>query len=83
MADPNRPSDDVTCPLCFGHGSMRKELLVIRSRDREFRDLLTRYWDEAASSHGGGLDNPFESKEEADATHTLHLHSSGAGVPKD
>lgn len=83
MADHTTTSNAVTCPLCMGHGTLPKEQLVARSRDLEFRELLVRYWDDATSGERGGLENPFESREESCAVSTAGLHGSGAGVPKE
>lgn len=83
MADHTRASEIVTCPLCLGHGSLQKENLITRSRDPEFRDLLIRYWDDAVASESGGLENPFESREESCAGSTKGFHSSGSGIPKE
>ncbi len=51
--------DEVLCPLCHGHGSERKERLVVRWRSREFEQQLQKIADEAAFGSTGGLKDPF------------------------
>jgi hypothetical protein len=55
--------NEVSCPLCHGHGRDRKELLVVRWRSREFEQQLQRLADEAAFGSGGGLDVVFDMEE--------------------
>ena len=55
--------NEVTCPLCYGHGVERKERLVVRWRSHEFEEALQQLMDEAAFGTTGGLDSPFETLE--------------------
>ena len=55
--------DEVLCPLCHGHGSERKERLVVRWRSREFERQLQNIADEAAFGSTGGLEDPFIKEE--------------------
>ena len=57
--------DEVLCPLCHGHGSYRKELMVVRWRSREFEQEMQKMCDEAAFGCSGGLEDPFERPEPA------------------
>jgi uncharacterized protein YbaR (Trm112 family) len=75
--------DIVVCPLCQGHGEAPKPLLALRWNDREIQRMLAQYGDEFAAGEHGGMDNPFESKEEATAGSTKKFHSRGDGVPKE
>ncbi len=83
MTHSSKSLDIVVCPLCQGHGEMPKALLASRWNDREIRRILAQYADEYAAGEHGGLDNPFESKEEATAGSTVKFHSRGDGVPKE
>jgi hypothetical protein len=55
--------EEILCPLCYGHGRERKEILVVRWRSREFEQALQNIADEAAFGTAGGLDSPFEIEE--------------------
>jgi hypothetical protein len=57
--------NEVTCPLCYGHGVERKERLVVRWRSHEFDEALQQLMDEAAFGPTSGLDSPFETSEPA------------------
>jgi hypothetical protein len=83
MTQSSKPTDIVVCPLCQGHGEVPKSLLVSRWNDREIRRMLAQYDDEVAAGEHGGMDNPFESREEATAGSTTKFHSRGDGVPKE
>ncbi len=48
-----------------------------------FRRELAQYGDEFTAGEHGGMDNPFESREEATAGSTKQFHSRGDGVPKE
>lgn len=83
MTHSSKPMDIVVCPLCMGHGEMPKALLSSRWSDREVQRTLAQYGDESAAGERGGMDNPFESREEATAGSTNRFHSRGDGVPKE
>ncbi|HUI83588.1 MAG TPA: hypothetical protein VL240_05155 [Candidatus Binatia bacterium] len=51
--------EEVLCPLCYGHGREREEVLVLRWRSREFQQQLEKMADEAAFGSSGGLEDPF------------------------
>jgi hypothetical protein len=50
----------VRCPLCKGHGRERSEVLVLRSRSRDFEQELQRLADEVFSGEAGGMEDLFE-----------------------
>ena len=83
MTQSSKPLDIVVCPLCMGHGEMPKALLASRWSDRDVQRILAQYGDEFAAGEGGGMDNPFESREEATAGSTKSFHSRSDGVPKE
>lgn len=83
MTHSSKAVDIVVCPLCMGHGEVPKPILTSRWNDREIQRTLAQYSDECAAGEHGGLDNPFESKEEATAGTTNNFHSRGDGVPKE
>lgn len=83
MSQSSKDKNIVVCPLCMGHGEMPKALLASRWNDREIQRTLAQYGDEFAAGEHGGMDNPFESREEATAGSTKNLHSHGDGVPKE
>ncbi len=83
MSQSSKTSDIVVCPLCQGHGEMPKALVALRWNDREVRRELAQYADEYTAGEHGGMDNPFESREEATAASTSQYHSRGDGVPKE
>lgn len=83
MTQSSKPPDTVVCPLCQGHGEMPKALLATRWNDREIRRTIAQLGDEFSAGEHGGMDNPFESREEATASSTAKFHSRGDGVPKE
>jgi len=56
-------NDEILCPLCHGHGHERKELLVLRSRSREFQQELQNFADEVAFGNTSGLKDPYRKEE--------------------
>lgn len=83
MTHSSKAAEIVICPLCQGHGEVPKPILAARWEDREIQRILAQYSDECSAGTGGGMANPFESREEATAGSTKQFHSRGDGVPKE